>query len=329
MINTIIYTFENSIRIITYLDAWNVDSCNLGNGGESKIPKVPVLGQTIMDATNEYLLPYAMVVIRNGYGYGELIHGGISMGWFPDDDWLADYPSDDSPRSDFFQVDSGGIFGNSTVEVYRGNRVQRIDVSFAEVSDDSSSISTHVAEKSHRTEHGGVLVASNITNGTASPRHRHKKFPIDRNGDCDLPSLILMTATGPDYDDGATHGMQKLNPTDAIWSPSTRFYLIMQLDCNLVLYDTKQNVAIWASHTVSRGSVCHAALSMAGELLVFDAVTGQVYFRSKTACESSGGICWTDVVLQVQNDGNAVLYMMDTNDALWSTQTVICDGGCY
>ncbi|KAG6554473.1 hypothetical protein Mapa_003851 [Marchantia paleacea] len=156
------------------------------------------------------------------------------------------------------------------------------------------------------------------------------KFPIDPNGDCDILSTGLMFAVGPTYDESSRHGLQVLNPTDSIWSPNTRFFLVMQLDCNLVLYDRQESKAIWSSQTQGQGSVCFAAITSVGELIVYDSSITDLKFRTNTWCSSNGGHCWTNTILEVQDDGNLVLYIFhkDLQIAIWSSKTVICEGGC-
>ncbi|KAG6544664.1 hypothetical protein Mapa_013854 [Marchantia paleacea] len=169
-----------------------------------------------------------------------------------------------------------------------------------------------------------VLNATDWTRASEPSR----KFPVDPNGDCDIPSLVLTFGLSPSVDDQSTHGVQMLNPTDKIWSPTTRFGLVMQLDCNLVLYDYFTGQPLWSSLTYGKGNVCIAALTSFGALIVYDTEPSNVLFQSPGCCSPDTEDCWCNTILEVQDDGNMVTYISETEEVVWTTGTVVCEGGC-
>ncbi|KAG6551173.1 hypothetical protein Mapa_007408 [Marchantia paleacea] len=60
-----------------------------------------------------------------------------------------------------------------------------------------------------------------------------------------------------------------------------------------------------------------------------DEVTGWPLWSTNTYCNSDGGNCWTDTILQVQDDGNLVLYILGTHYPLWGSDKLQCAGGCH
>lgn len=87
------------------------------------------------------------------------------------------------------------------------------------------------------------------------------------------------------------------------------YELIMQGDCNLVLY-VNNNRVLWSSGTYGRGSSCRATLQDDGNLVIFSG-TDSVW-ASNTARGPN------TYRLVMQGDGNAVIY----GAALWATNTV-------
>ncbi|MQL93794.1 hypothetical protein Taro_026433 [Colocasia esculenta] len=87
------------------------------------------------------------------------------------------------------------------------------------------------------------------------------------------------------------------------------YRLVMQGDCNLVLYVNRSR-PLWASGTNGRGTSCRATLQNNGNLVV---LTGSdVVWTSNSARGPNS------YRLIVQSDGNVVIY----GAALWATNTV-------
>jgi hypothetical protein len=107
------------------------------------------------------------------------------------------------------------------------------------------------------------------------------------------------------------------------------YELVMQHDCNLVLYDFKDanncdqashTRVLWASNTSGRGATdsCFATMQADGNLVVY---TGnwQAIWASGTDGAASGG------TLKLQSDGNAVIYVGAS--AKWATGTNVNPSG--
>lgn len=77
------------------------------------------------------------------------------------------------------------------------------------------------------------------------------------------------------------------------------YYLIMQSDCNLVLYDSGRPV--WATNTGGRGSNCRATMQKDGNFVVYNGNNNAVW-----ASGSNGRV--DNYVLILQHDRNVVVY---------------------
>ena len=93
---------------------------------------------------------------------------------------------------------------------------------------------------------------------------------------------------------------ERLNPGDFL--KQDRFMLIMQEDCNLVLYNL--NEPVWATQTANRGSRCFVTLQSDGNFVIFDEREGrnEAIWESKTDGENG------NYVIILQKDGNLVIY---------------------
>ncbi|CAN6486687.1 unnamed protein product [Victoria cruziana] len=88
------------------------------------------------------------------------------------------------------------------------------------------------------------------------------------------------------------------------------YRLIMQTDCNLVLY-VNGNKPLWASSTDRKGTNCRATLQNNGNLVVLSGNNDVLW--------TSGSVRGpNNYRLIVQTDGNVVIY----GAALWATNTV-------
>ncbi|MCO5587155.1 hypothetical protein L7F22_041102 [Adiantum nelumboides] len=112
---------------------------------------------------------------------------------------------------------------------------------------------------------------------------------------------------------------------DLIYSPSEEYYLIMQDDCNLVLYHAMPgggNKPIWACPNFAcfnHGRHCYARINLDGTFAVYNS-NGKPLWWSPTQCTSGLG-CWSRTYLVVQDDGNLVLYLQETGEAIWASGT--------
>ncbi|EFJ27090.1 hypothetical protein SELMODRAFT_18714, partial [Selaginella moellendorffii] len=80
------------------------------------------------------------------------------------------------------------------------------------------------------------------------------------------------------------------------------YTLVMQSDCNLVLYDS-QNVARWASDSWGKGSNCYAVLHKNGVLAVYKRENENPAWESEIADDATASYA-----ASLQDDGNFVIY---------------------
>ncbi|KAG6547929.1 hypothetical protein Mapa_010749 [Marchantia paleacea] len=346
------FVFSTGLRMVFRLISWSFDTCNLGYGSERFHLIVTNPGSFFINALTTTLLPSMNELLYAEAGQGIVVDEAVTLDFFPDLDYEASNPSDDDPNDHEMDDNEGEeeeaegsvlVQGSPIAKSYRSvNAASQLHGTFranhSRPLDSNSSASNGTTppmgssdSRDHNLFSGRNLSAGHVANlsRAGSLGLGHRKFPVDPFGDCDLPSLVLMTARSAFVNEQDVHGLPVLNPTDKIWSPNTRFYLVMQIDCNLVLYDVVANIPLWASHTNGRGVSCYAAVTMDGCLAVFDGNSNEL-FRTKTKClgKDTGGVCWTNTILQVQDDGNLVLYIFNTLYVLFASNTVQCDGGC-
>lgn len=117
-----------------------------------------------------------------------------------------------------------------------------------------------------------------------------------------------------------------MTPGACLQSPQARFFLMQQEDGNLVEYDRGTGRALWASNTYNPPIV--GVLDYMITVMQDDANLVQ-YFRSQSGtvprwASNTGGHLNIPKWLEVQDDGNAVIYDQDDRGqtfALWSTRT--------
>lgn len=97
--------------------------------------------------------------------------------------------------------------------------------------------------------------------------------------------------------------------SDFLQSDDGRFRIIMQQDCNLVLY--KSQYHLWASGTDRRGNNCLASMQTDGNLVVYTASHSPVW-----ASHTNGH---PGAFATIQNDGNLVVYQ--GTRVLWASNT--------
>ncbi|MBN8552678.1 MAG: hypothetical protein J0L52_07270 [Caulobacterales bacterium] len=108
---------------------------------------------------------------------------------------------------------------------------------------------------------------------------------------------------------------QDLGPNQQIRSANGRFHLIMQSDCNLVLYEGGR--ALWASGTVGRGQGCRAVMQGDGNFVVYSDAQAPLW-ASNTAGRSGAS-------LRLEDSGN--LQVLAGNRSVWQSDTAQGGGG--
>jgi hypothetical protein len=141
-----------------------------------------------------------------------------------------------------------------------------------------------------RTRSIAILVAAVIA--AVAPAAVAQPRPGNRVGDKLLPNQSLLG-----------------NRTDYIGSTLDNFQLIMQPDCNLVLYNGPR--ALWNSGSNGKGNGCHAIMQTYGNFVVYNDRNQPVW-----ACMTQGH---PGAFVVMQNDGNLVVY--NGSQPLWATMT--------
>lgn len=123
------------------------------------------------------------------------------------------------------------------------------------------------------------------------------------NPDCDADNARRMMERAPTVG-RYRHSLTALSarqflPGASFRSASGRFRLTYQTDGNLVLYDDRDRIPLWATHTGGT-SPGQAILQTDGNLVVYDGAGAAVY--------SSGTPGNPNAYLVVQDDGNLVIY---------------------
>ena len=150
-----------------------------------------------------------------------------------------------------------------------------------------------------------------------------------------IPTIILAserTALG-DYKGtrliagDSSHDLLYGNSNDYIMSQDGHNLLIMQSDCNLVLYNDMNNAnrsgAVWATGTYNRGTSCYALMDAGGNLEVFDG-NNNVLWETNVGCYSFFGGCPATQFVVVQSivkgiTIEAIPAGSNTPQALWAS----------
>ena len=123
-----------------------------------------------------------------------------------------------------------------------------------------------------------------------------------------------------------SHGSRdRLLPGEGLWGPmddaitTGRFRVVMQSDCNLVLYDFDQifqSEVLWESNTDRQGKRCYAVMQTDGNFVVYSHPEGwpkpQAVWSSRTHGNPGAHVV-------IQSDGNLVVYQ--GTRALWASGT--------
>ncbi|MCO5610958.1 hypothetical protein L7F22_065205 [Adiantum nelumboides] len=104
----------------------------------------------------------------------------------------------------------------------------------------------------------------------------------------------------------------------AIVAQNDEFYLMMQGDCNLVLY-TAGGYPLWSSRSKGKGkgSKCSLSLLADGNLVITNEKKKRVWESGSSIAAS----CPSVFILIMQSDGNLVIYDMLSGLPIWATGT--------
>nr|AAT73201.1 mannose-binding lectin [Taxus x media] len=122
--------------------------------------------------------------------------------------------------------------------------------------------------------------------------------------------VILLTFANPCSSKSVLKSGESLAAGESL--QYAQYILVMQGDCNLVLYANKVKV-LWASRTNGKGGAASCKLSMQndGNLVIYAATTPVWASRTSRAFAS--------YKLNLQGDGNVVIY--GPSGAIWATNT--------
>jgi hypothetical protein len=88
-----------------------------------------------------------------------------------------------------------------------------------------------------------------------------------------------------------------------------KYEMIVQFDCNLVLYEVTRNwMPLWASNTSGQGTNCVAVMRLDGDFVLYDGLDIALFETntSSSSCSLSGGP--PSFLAILQDDGNFVVY---------------------
>lgn len=170
-------------------------------------------------------------------------------------------------------------------------------------------------------QHDGNLVMYNVKEQAVWASHTGGQFRarvelvVQNDGNAVIYSdarAIWATHTPGGKKPEALQNGQHLNRDQSLMSKDSRYRLTLGDDGNLVLYGPSG--ILWASNTAGKEDVQRVALEHDGNLVMYN-VKEQAVWASHT-----GGRARAWAKLNVQNDGNAVIYSDDA--PIWATHTV-------
>lgn len=122
-------------------------------------------------------------------------------------------------------------------------------------------------------------------------------------------ALALLALPGVAHAQSQLRANDTLRDNQRLTSPSGAYHVVMQSDCNLVLYQGSRS--LWASASHGGGDGCFAIMQEDGNVVVYNAANQALW-----ASNTTGG---RDTSLVVQDDGNLVV--TSGGRALWSSDT--------
>ncbi|KAJ7551165.1 hypothetical protein O6H91_06G002200 [Diphasiastrum complanatum] len=106
----------------------------------------------------------------------------------------------------------------------------------------------------------------------------------------------------------------RLHSNEQVQSGNGYYSLVMQGDCNLVLYRVSDSLPLWNSQTAGKGTYCFTFMQGDGNLVVYSGANLPVWSSGTARLQD-------DYRLVMQNDGNLVVYT-SSNVAIFDTKTV-------
>jgi hypothetical protein len=150
-------------------------------------------------------------------------------------------------------------------------------------------------------------------------QHSLKRFSVTKCSIVRLAVIVItltfcsVDAQGKNNGDHlSAGGVLSGDSADYLQSGDGRYRLVMQADCNLVLY--KNHHVIWTPHTNGRGSHCQAEMQGDGNFVVYSYRGGRKTPLWYSQTNGHGGS-----YVIAQNDGNLVVYQ--GRAALWNSGT--------
>ncbi|KAJ3702772.1 hypothetical protein LUZ61_006477 [Rhynchospora tenuis] len=126
-----------------------------------------------------------------------------------------------------------------------------------------------------------------------------------------LKTFLILSATlalaTPSFADNILYTDERLNPGQSLTYGT--YFLIMQKDCNLVLYEMSQT--IWSTKSNGKGQNCYLTIQRDGNLVIYTGSNVPIW-------ATDTGKYKGDFVLVLQKDRNLVIY----GPAYWHTGTL-------
>lgn len=100
--------------------------------------------------------------------------------------------------------------------------------------------------------------------------------------------LLASSADG----DSVVDASYKLNSGGLLIDDNYAYVLVMQWDCNLVLYEPRKNggAPLWNSGTGGRGSGCYARMETDGVFAIYDSNQNRVWGTDSHQDDTNGGL---------------------------------------
>ncbi|KAG6555720.1 hypothetical protein Mapa_002958 [Marchantia paleacea] len=353
----------SGVNMMFRISIWVGATCNLGLGSE-KLPNIPpgaVPGLAVQAAFNEHLFSAIVNILSQGFRYGYAVYRGVCIDYFPIAEELGEDPDNSKDRKDELLeiVDTirrrdpskAGLTSKGDYWFHASALPRHTHYSKFTNGSGSSSYGTIHRPTGLQIRGPKSLLNTSSANSTAVPRDSNfpmsskqifANWPADDKGNCMFYETGLLSNSFFAVTDGWW-----INRLDVvILSPNKRFFIVLQVDCNMVLYDTQRKgtygpggqknwgpngeLPMWASDTGGKGTNCKAYLLSDGVFALFTQDGQLLWFTHQTRCESS--LCWSDTTLSMQDDGNLVLYLLPITGAsaipIWSSKTMYCEGGC-
>ncbi|KAK1265033.1 Mannose-specific lectin [Acorus gramineus] len=120
--------------------------------------------------------------------------------------------------------------------------------------------------------------------------------------------IISLTSSPCEAQKNTMFSGEILGMQSSLWYGN--FRLIMQADCNLVLFDRGREV--WSTNTEGKGSFCHLKMQSDANLVIYN-YNDKPIWSTKTSRRNG------NYMLVLQKDRNVVIY----GTAFWSTKTYV------